>query len=320
MKIWIPILFFISQYSFSQNHLEPVNSYFDLYDYQYKYYEKVKNLLFNGLSDKPKIRMVIFPSFSKESIFQIEEDKNSNEYYNILLKEPVEGSIWGTNEGNPNFKININTYKSKLYKKDFSILYELLYSAIIKTKFKTDNSSGLDGTTYYLSIWDFGIKSTEIWSPRNPNLKELLFILETIADKARNEEEITFSKDFTNSISTLTQKLNKKLSHQEIDFLLQFNQKVLLIKEEYMPILLSSDLVYFYDQLDEIHEEVQTLVKENGIYYSQIDELLNQQAYYLLRDLDTEEELNKVELDKYTETIKSNNPILKLKEIYKTDL
>lgn len=320
MKLNLICLFFLSQFIFAQNHLEPTNSYFDLYDHHYKYYEKVKSLFFDGLDDSPRIRMLVFPSFSKEYIFQIDDDENSSEYYNITVKEPVEGSIWGITEGNPDFKINVTTYRSKLKKEDYTLLYQLIYPAIIKTKFRTDNSSGLDGTTYFLSIWDTGIKSSEIWSPRNPNLKELIFILETVADKAKKEKKINFSKDFKQSITTLTQKLNKKLTHQEIDFLLNFNQRVLQIKEEYTSKIISSDLENFYTQLDWIYEEIQTMVKENGIYYSQIDGLLNQEARYFFSDLDTEEELNKVELEKYKERIKNDNPILKLKETYKAEL
>ena len=320
MKLNLICLLFLSQFIFAQNHLEPAKNYFDLYDYQYEYYGKVKSLLLNGLDDSPRIRLLVFPSFSKEYIFQIEKDENSTEYYNIIVKEPSEGSIWGMTEGNPDLKIEVKTYTSKLKKEDYTLLYQLIYPAIIKTKFRTDNSSGLDGTTYLLSLWDSGIKSSKTWSPRNPNLKELIFILETVADKARKNKKISFSQDFKQTISILTQKLNKKLTHQEIEFLLNFNQRILQIKEEYKSIIISSDLDDFHEQLDWIHNEIQTLVTENGIYYSQIDELLNQEARYLFNDLDTEEELNEVELEKYRERIKNDNPILKLKEIYKSEL
>ena len=320
MKLNLICLLFLSQFIFAQNHLEPAKNYFDLYDYQYEYYGKVKSLLLNGLDDSPRIRLLVFPSFSKEYIFQIEKDENSTEYYNIIVKEPSEGSIWGMTEGNPDLKIEVKTYTSKLKKEDYTLLYQLIYPAIIKTKFRTDNSSGLDGTTYLLSLWDSGIKSSKTWSPRNPNLKELIFILETVADKARKNKKISFSQDFKQTISILTQKLNKKLTHQEIEFLLNFNQRILQIKEEYKSIIISSDLDDFHEQLDWIHNEIQTLVTENGIYYSQIDELLNQEARYLFKDLDTEEELNEVELEKYRERIKNDNPILKLKEIYKSEL
>ena len=320
MKLNLICILFLSQFIFGQNHLEPAKNYFDLYDYQYEYYGKVKSLLLNGLDDRPKIRLLVFPSFSKEYIFQIENDENSTEYYNIIVKEPTEGSIWGITEGNPDFNINVTTYTSKLKKEDYTLLYQLIYPAIIKTKFRTDNSSGLDGTTYLLSIWDSGIKSSKTWSPRNPNLKELIFILETVADKARKNKEISFSKDFKQTITILTQKLNKKLTHQEIEFLLNFNKRIFQIKEDYRSIIISSDLENFYEQLDRIHDEIQTLVIENGIYYSQIDDLLNLEARYLFNDLDTEEELNEVELEKYRERIKNDNPIFKLKEIYKSGL
>lgn len=81
MKLNLICILFLSQFIFGQNHLEPAKNYFDLYDYQYEYYGKVKSLLLNGLDDRPKIRLLVFPSFSKEYIFQIENDENSTEYY-----------------------------------------------------------------------------------------------------------------------------------------------------------------------------------------------------------------------------------------------
>src|SRR5690606_3550159 len=178
MKLKILILLFLSQFSFAQNSLEPVTSTFDLTNYRNDYYQNIRFYLIHDLYEYPEIRMVVFPSFHKEYVFQIEKDSLTKENYLITIKEPEEGSVWVMTE-NPHlsFKLKIKTYKSSIKNDDVDLLYNLLYSAIIKTKFRKDNGGGTDGTTYHLSVSDNGLKSAKIWSPQNPNLKELILIM-----------------------------------------------------------------------------------------------------------------------------------------------
>lgn len=314
------IFLLFSHFIFSQNHLEPTNSFFDVYDYQYTYYSKIREVLFQGLTDNPKIRMVVIPSFEKEFVFQIEEDKIVKNKFVIIINEPIDNSIWNNNEGNTKDEIKIKTYKSSINEDDLNILYNLLYSTIIKTRFHTDNMSGLDGTRYYLSIWDFGLKSSEIWSPNNKNLKEIIFIMETIVDKAKSEEEISLSKKFKNSILDLTKRANKKLENEEIEFLLKFNQSILEIENQYPELMKVNE--YLSINLDEIYNEVNLYVRENGIYYSEIDEIILEHKHYYDSDFFFEEdfELSEKEIKHIEKLIKENSPFLKLIQIYKTDL
>lgn len=313
MKIKTLLLILVSQISFAQHHLEPSDSYFDLFKYQYNYYEKLRSVLFQDLAE-PEIRMLVLPSFSKEYLLQIEKDKNSSGIFNIILREPVEGSIWGMNEGNPNLKINTKTYKGKLKKEDFSLLYQMLYSAIINTRFRTDDSMGLDGTTYYFSIWDYGMKSGKIWSPRYPQLKELVNVMESLADKTKTEKEINFSSELKDSIAVLTEKLNKKLTLEGIRFLLKFNQTILEIAHDY-PIFSEVDKS-FSNKLYSLYEDVEESVRSNGIQFSEIDEIImkHQKAY------DRNSIGYKYQSKKFEKELNERNPFYILIEEYKKDL
>ncbi|WP_375561893.1 hypothetical protein ACE193_04920 [Bernardetia sp. OM2101] len=57
------------------DHLEPVESIFYMLEWQEKYYLKLKEILFEGLSDSPLLRFQIFPSWGTESMLQIEFDR-----------------------------------------------------------------------------------------------------------------------------------------------------------------------------------------------------------------------------------------------------
>jgi hypothetical protein len=316
MKIKLLVIFLISQISLAQNNLEPVNSYFDIFDFQQTYYQKIKVTLFENLSDTPIIRMLVKTSFGKEYVFQIEKDSTTNQKYSIIINEPEESAIWEILQNDENIKINTKTYKSSINNQDVNLLRMLLYSAIIKTQFRTDNMSGLDGTTYNLSVWDTGLKSAQIWSPQNRELKELIFIMENIIEKSKKEKEVILSKDLKNQIINLTKQFNKKLNHQEIEFLLKFNESILEIENQYSDLVkLNSSLS---DELYEIYDEVEEDVKSQGIYYGVIDDIIMEHKQYF--DVDSDGEMEDKEINLWEKKIQDDNPFLKLIEIYKSDL
>jgi len=313
MKIKIFILILISQISFAQHHLEPSDSYFDLNNIQYDYYQRIRSLLFEDLAE-PKIRMIVLPSFSKEYILQIEENKNSPEILNIVLREPVEGSIWTIQDENPKLKINTKTYNSKLSKEDFSLLYQMLYSAIINARFKIDDSMGLDGTTYYFSIWDNGMKSAKIWSPRYPQLEELVNVMQSLAEKIKTEKVISFSNEMKDSIVDLTDKFNKNLTLEDLRFLLKFNRAILEITDQ-NPLFEEADKS-FTKILLSLYDDVEESVRSNGIQFSDIDEIiLKHQKTYTRTSIGISSQNKEFEKE-----LKERNPFNILLEQYKKNL
>ena len=65
----------------NDDHLVPVEGMFDIYDYRFDYYSKIRTILFNGLSDSPEIRFLVKPSFTPESMLSIEIDRETGKYY-----------------------------------------------------------------------------------------------------------------------------------------------------------------------------------------------------------------------------------------------
>ena len=63
------------------DHLTPIRGVFDISDSSFDYYSKIRTLLFKGLSDSPEISLLINPSFTPESVLNIEVDRETNKYY-----------------------------------------------------------------------------------------------------------------------------------------------------------------------------------------------------------------------------------------------
>lgn len=314
MKSLTLLLVLISQFSFAQNHLKPPDSFFDIYDYQFTYYQKIKEVLLNGLNNNPTIRMIVLPSFEKEYVIQIEEDIYTKGQYCIILTEPQEGSIWERNEGNTTEIINTNTYQSYISKDNVELIKSLYIGAIMKTKFSVDDSQGLDGTTYHLTVWDYEPKSAQVWSPRNPNLKEFISIMEIILEKTKKEKEFSIPNELKNSILELTKKFNKKLTLKEIEFLYKLNQSITKIENQYPLFMEVSES--FTKELEKLYENIEESINLTEIQYSEIDKIIldhkkkfDRNSFGIIR--------NNKEFEKL---LKEDNPFIKLINIYKSEL
>ena len=62
-----------------EDHLEPVNGYFEQYSHQDEYYANVKSILFNGLSESPECRFFVLTPYP-EQVLQIERKPMKVEY------------------------------------------------------------------------------------------------------------------------------------------------------------------------------------------------------------------------------------------------
>ena len=143
------------------NHLKPVNGIFDMYDFQVEYYSVVRKVLFKGLSDKPQIRFLIIPSFTSEAVLDIEEHKDSSKYY--LIYHKCQKSIWYSEDKE---SVSVDRIKKELSKESADLIKRLFKAAISKTRYEESEGLGLDGTNYYFTVDDFGLKTGTIWSPK----------------------------------------------------------------------------------------------------------------------------------------------------------
>ena len=74
------------------DHLEPASSVFNVLDYQFEYYSKVRNILFKDLDDNPEFRFFVMPSFSPENVLDICLNRDTKKYF--ITYHIGDNSIW----------------------------------------------------------------------------------------------------------------------------------------------------------------------------------------------------------------------------------
>ena len=75
-----------------KEHLEPLGTIYDIYNYQFEYYSVVRKVLFNGLTDIPIIRFQVMPSFTPENVLDIEYNREKNKYF--IVYHICDKMIW----------------------------------------------------------------------------------------------------------------------------------------------------------------------------------------------------------------------------------
>jgi hypothetical protein len=186
------------------DHLEPVGSIYDIYDFQFEYYSKVRKVLFNGLTDAPEIRFQVMPSFTPENVLDIEFDRGNSKYY--IVYHICEKMIWYNEKWD---KIKVEKYKTEIDKESVELIKSLFDIAIAQTKFPEDETIGLDGANYYFSINKFGLKSGTVWSPSDgTKMRKLVDIGYGLIKLAKSKNELAkIDKDLRQKIENLIEEL-----------------------------------------------------------------------------------------------------------------
>lgn len=190
----------------AQNNLEPVQSIYDIYDFQFKYYSMVRKILFKGLSDSPEVRYQVMPSFTPENVLVIEYDDEKKKYY--LKYHICKESIWYSDDRK---NVKVDTYKKEIDKTSVDLIKSLFQTAVLRTKFPEKIMEGMDGTNYYFSVNHYGMKSGTIWSPSEySNTGKLVSIGNTLKELVKSKASIVkFDKKFTAQIEKLLNGLKK---------------------------------------------------------------------------------------------------------------
>lgn len=169
----------------TNDHLKPVSSIYDIYDFQFEYYSKVRKILFEGLTDSPEIRFQIMPSFTPENVLDIEFERESNTYY--LVYHICEKMIWYNEKWD---HIKVDKYRTKIEEESVELIKSLFTIAISQTRFPDKETRGFDGENYYFSINDFGLKTGEIWTPmKGTKMRKLVDIGYELIELAKSKEE-----------------------------------------------------------------------------------------------------------------------------------
>lgn len=214
MKHILILLLFFPNFLFAQNeieisppppnppssHLEPAEDFFNLTDYQLEYYNRLHKVLFKGLSDLPEIRFFILPSFTPESVLEIQYNKESGKYFSVY--HIVDKMIWFNKKWK---KVKTIKYKKEISKESAELVKSLFKSAIQDARIPAWNNVGLDGTTYIFSYSDWELRSAYIWTPhegsklgylKNVGVKLMELTIST-------DQIINIDKDFETDIKAL---------------------------------------------------------------------------------------------------------------------
>ena len=178
---------------YSDDYLVPVRGFYDVYDFSSEYYSKVRQILFNGLDDRPEIRFQVMPSFTSESVLDIEFDRKNNKYY--IVYHICEQMIY-RNQENPD-KIRVNKFRTGIDKASVDLIKSLFDIAIAQVRYPEIKKTGeisimADGTGYYFTLgWDgYPLRSGYTRSPSDgTKMKKLVDTGYELIELAKYERE-----------------------------------------------------------------------------------------------------------------------------------
>lgn len=180
------LIFTITDLFCQVDNLTPDDGIFDIYKFEFEYYSKIRTILFDGLSDSPTARFLVRPSFSPESVLDIEFEKVSNKYF--LIYHTCEEMIWSNEKFE---KIKVKKYRTEITKESAELVKSLFLNFIMQTKYPDNEISGNDGTTYAFAVHYFGMKSGTTWSPpQNTKMGRLVDIGQELIELATGNRKL----------------------------------------------------------------------------------------------------------------------------------
>jgi len=309
-KILLIFVFFLFAFnSFCQN-LEPNKSIFELYNYQFEYYSKIRTTLLEGLNDTPKIRFLVTPSFKEEYVFQIDDDKNSKNLFATL--NLAKKSIWSSKK-----KTRLKSLKYKaIISNDDSNLLHLVFSAFIDKihyEIKTIKMAGTDGTNYYLGVWDNGLKSGKIWSPKNPNLNILIDVVDDLIRQLKiGKSNISISQKNRIELNKVLINENVNPDISEYKLLLKINKIIANSRNRYNEKLNPKDIPKLGSYLNKLSAKLLQQISYDNLTLNSCIKIIKEfEQDFIITFFETEEfSLKKDEVLQYTKLIRRDNIFL----------
>jgi hypothetical protein len=146
-----------------QDHLEPPESYFAIWDHEKDYFPFIYKHLLKDLSDRPVARLLILPSFFPENVVSVESMDKDDLKYRIIYKTCSE-SVWKRKNRNA---VEVIKYEGEVDSAIVNVIKKVFRIALLKTRYNEIDGIGFDGVSYIFS-GTFGLSATlsgEIWSP-----------------------------------------------------------------------------------------------------------------------------------------------------------
>jgi hypothetical protein len=194
IKIVIVLLLVIcggNQIMAQSDHLEPPSGVFDGTDVQFEYYAKIRKVLFQGLNSRPVIRFLVIPSFTAESVLDIEFDRTTQKL--ILVYLVCDKNLWYNKNGE---QVNVIRKSKEISNESVELIKSLFEVAIQGVQYPAEPIIGCDGEKYLFSINKFGFKSGMTWSPnKDTKMRRLVDIGMELTKLAISDKAIVHFDD-----------------------------------------------------------------------------------------------------------------------------
>jgi len=231
--------------------LNPSESYFDISDLALKHNQKTKEKLFDGLADRYKVRMLVQPSFDVKYIFQIDE---------ILKDYQLEKYVVRFNKLNSRIhsledydKVKVKKYEASMSEDDILLLTEAFAVVVDKARYEKSNMDTYDGTNYLLSVWDYyGWRSANARSPRDPEIKSLLAVVENLIKQTQVKRNIKISDTDRNILDQIINKFQKQSTSTDYELVSRMLKVIENNESEYCSKLTDDNAKYVESSLNNI--------------------------------------------------------------------
>ena len=201
------------------DHLVPTCGVFDLPGWRFEYHSRVREVLFDGLSDRPIIRFLTMPSFHPERVVEIVEEQHSFPRFPhgvqgrfFIVYHISDRLIWHNRED-----VKVNKFRTEIDIESVNLIWSLFGVATSQVRFRETIICeelggfivivGFDGTSYYFiyTCPSFGIRSGTVWSPPvGSKMRRLVDIGNRLIDLAKSEQEkVKFDIEFQKEIQQL---------------------------------------------------------------------------------------------------------------------
>lgn len=302
-------LLMLSSVVLNAQSLLPNESIFDIKNYQWVYFAKVSYKLFENLSDDPKVRIVVKPSFSPEYVFQIE--KNKEEIYFAKLNVASE-KIWYSK----NFdSVTIQEFSAEIEEDDAELFSEILSKILKNTHFKSKPNFTTDGVTYNVSA---GMLSGTFRSGDDFDDGLFRILNNTIEKLKNNESKVSFTENEIKSLNEIKQKLDKNPSIENYKIALKIKELIEINKGHYLKILSKSHQIEFEKLLYDLEKDVLLKLAFNDL---EMNNLLDNIKYYETRFLSVinykTSENDATNIDKYKKLNNEENIFKKIENSLK---
>ena len=314
MKRILLLIILIPFYHGSQaQYLEPNDNIFDASTYGLDYHLKLREKFEFNSDEYCILRMIATPSFSPEFLFEI---RKTDSTYTLILKKAL-NNIWYAKE---NYKqVKMKSYSSKISIKDVKLLFDLYLINIRKTSYPIYDVSVYDGTSYYFSVDDHGIKSGHASSPSDTILRSMIKITESLIKQTeKGKTTVKFSSKEIAHIEDLILKGNAQPGIEDYKLFYEINKFLIENKDTFEKDLIVEEYKSFEESIIELQKGLNKLLLSGFFKKQEIISYINYTNYMFLDRIDLISEfINKKEDTDRINSITSRNLFTELKQYIK---